>query len=337
MSEKKAKKKGNKTRATGDIKPFRRSPALLGAVAFGCAGILGMACWLLLLSAQAKAEFDGGRAYKDLENIVAIGPRPSGSEGLARLRTMIGDELKKAGLDVQEQSFTADTPDGKIPMVNITGIVKGSKPGVIILGNHYETKLFKDIVFVGANDGGSTTAWMMEMARTLGGKREGRSVWLCFFDGEEAFREWSKTDSLYGSRAYVQGLKEQGKLANIHAMINVDMIGDCALGIKRDSAAPAWLTDMVWKVAEERGHAARFLAFGQSIADDHVPFREAGIPAMDIIDFNYGATLEDHARYWHTSRDTIERVCAESLQTVGDVVYHALPRLDAVLDKATGK
>lgn len=277
--------------------------------------------------------FDGKRAYADARKIVGFGPRPPGSDALAHTRVFIKDELAKAGVSVREQAFEADTPIGKKAMVNLVGVVEGTKDGVIVLGNHYDTKHFSDRVFVGANDGGSTTAWMIEMARVLGAKREGRAVWLCFFDGEEAFGEWSKTNSLYGSRAFVDALRGKGELSQIKTMINVDMIGDCDLGIRQDRDAPDWMTQLVWGVAQRIGHGRSFLAFAHAIEDDHVPFRRAGVPALNVIDFNYGATAKEHAETWHTERDAIERICPESLQAVGDVIYHALPEIDRFLDR----
>lgn len=283
-----------------------------------------------------KSPFNGERAYKTLEQVVALGPRPSGSAQLAQLRVMIGSELEKAGLTVEEHPFKATTPVGVVPMVNIVGIVKGNKPGVIALSNHYETKLFKDFQFVGANDGGSTTAWMLEMARTLGPTRQGRTIWLVFFDGEEAFVNWSGEDSLYGSRRMAAELQSQGRLPEFKAWINVDMIGDCYLAIRQDFDAPKWLREAIWNTAGQLQYQAQFVPFVHSIEDDHTPFRKAGVPAVNIIDFTYGPTETDHAQTWHTERDTIDRVCAESLQIVGDVIYHAIPKIEGRLDRQEG-
>jgi Zn-dependent M28 family amino/carboxypeptidase len=280
---------------------------------------------------KGKSPFDGQRAFGDLRTVVGFGPRVSGSDALARTREYIEGELKKAGLTVRQHAFDADTPIGKVKMVNVAGIVAGSRPDVIMITNHYETKQFSDFTFVGANDGGSTTAWMIEMARTLGPKREGMSVWLCFFDGEEAFKQWSETDSLYGSRAFVKQLQEEGTLSRVRAEINVDMIGDCYLGIKRDRGAPIWLTRAIWSTARDLGYGAHFLPFAHDVADDHLPFRRAGIPAADLIDFTYGESVSEHSRNWHTANDTLERVCPDSLQVVGDVIYHALPKIEAAV------
>ncbi|MBI5091409.1 MAG: M28 family peptidase [Candidatus Hydrogenedentes bacterium] len=281
---------------------------------------------------HAESPFNGERAYADLKRIVEIGPRPAGSEEAARTRDYIKRELTAAGLEVSEQAFDASTPIGVRKMVNLTGIVQGTKPGALAIGNHYDTKYFPEFRFVGANDGGSTTAWMIEFARTLGAKRAGRSVWLIFFDGEEAFKEWSDTDSLYGSREYVVKLREQHRLDEIKVMVNVDMIGDCYLGINRDGGAPDWLASIVWNVADRLGYGKHFLSMPQTVQDDHIPFRRAGVPALELIDFSYGGSVLEHQRNWHTPNDTIEKVCPASLQAVGDVVYHSLAELDTYFD-----
>lgn len=289
-----------------------------------------------LAGPSSLSPFDGQRAYDDLERIVALGPRPPGSPSAEQTRTIIRGVLDDAGLKFFEHEFEAHTPLGSMRMVNVVGIVEGDQPGIIALSNHYDTKLFSEFEFVGANDGGSTTAWMLEMARTLGPRRKGRSVWLIWFDGEEAVKEWSKSDSLYGSRQFVEYLAEQGKLKDLHVLINVDMIGDCKLGIFRDVGAPGWLMNAIWSKAGELGLSGHFLARATTADDDHMPFRLAGIPCINLIDFEYGGSPEEHQRNWHTPNDTIERVCAPSLQAVGDVIYHGLPVIEAYLNAQTG-
>lgn len=277
---------------------------------------------------RGLSPFDGARAYAGLESILAIGPRVAGTEGGAMARAYIRRELEAAKIPVEVFPFDADTPLGSRRLVNLVGTVEGSEPGIIILSNHYDTKYMPDIPFVGANDGGSTTAWMLEMARALGPKREGHTIWLTFFDGEEAFVEWSESDSLYGSRHFVERLKSSGGLDRIEAMINVDMIGDCYLGVFRDPGAPYWLQDAVLNTAALLGYSKHFLQTRPVVQDDHLPFREAGVPALNLIDFRYGGSSLNHRRNWHTVNDTINLVCAESLQVIGDVLYRALPEID---------
>lgn len=294
---------------------------------------LVLLCILPLISCAAELEgetpFDGERAYADAEKVVALGPRVPGMTGSFKAQEMIVEGLRAANVEVREHEFKALTPYGVIAMKSIIGIVQGTSDEIVVLGNHYDTKYFRNIKFVGANDGGSTTGWMLEMARALGPTRDGHTVWLCFFDGEEAFKKWTDADSLYGSREMVSMMRDTGELERVNAMINVDMIGDCALGVFEDTDAPKWLHKLIWSTAHELGHDDEFLPWGKSIDDDHLPFRAAGIDAIDLIDFRYGGDESVHDRTWHTVNDTMDMVCAESLQIVGDVVYHSLGKIDA--------
>ncbi len=282
-----------------------------------------------------RSAFDGERAYDDLKAIVALGPRPSGSTALERTRNLIRSRLATAGITLREYPFTAHTFKGEVKMNNLVAEIPGTEPGIIVIGNHYDTKYFPDFEFVGANDAGSTTAWMIELARTIGPRRDGHTLWLCWFDGEEALGEWSNTDGIYGSRDFVLQLHKSGRLAEIRAMINVDMIGDCALGVQRDSGAPGWLVNLVWDAARRAGHGGAFTGRSVSITDDHTPFRDAGVPSIDLIDFHYGGGAVEHQMNWHTPRDTMDLVCAESLQIMGDVILAVLPALDAELAPGT--
>lgn len=322
---------------------MRQVPRLSKAIAF-VAIVAGIAIYLqsssLLVSGSDKKgplPFDAERAYRDLTEIVALGPRVSGTRSSVALRGIIRRELEKAGLEVREFPFKARTPMGERDMVNLVGVVQGTRPEIILLSNHYDTKYLPDIEFVGANDGASTNAWMLEMARALGAKREGYTIWLCFFDGEEAFVEWGPTDGLYGSREMAGRLNESGDLANAKVLINVDMIGDCQLTVFRDAGAPRWLWDVVQQEAGALSHAKHFVGNAPLIEDDHIPFREAGLPAMNLIDYRYGGSNDEHFRTWHTSRDTLDRVCARSLKIMGDIVYRALPQVERALDLRAAK
>lgn len=276
-----------------------------------------------------KSLFDGERAYADLASLLEIGERVAGTAGSVKAQGFIKDSLKQSGVEVREFPFKALTPLGMREMNTIVGVIPGSREETIVLSNHYDTKYFPNFTFVGANDGGSTTAWMLEMARVLGARREGCTIWLCFFDGEEAFEKWSEIDSLYGSRELVSQLKKSGELKNIKALINVDMIGDCDLGVFQDPDAPKWLRDAVVGTAKELGYGKHFLPWGERVQDDHIPFRRAGVEAINLIDFRYGGNKDMHDRNWHTVHDTIENVCGDSLEVIGNVVFHALPRIEA--------
>jgi Zn-dependent M28 family amino/carboxypeptidase len=245
-------------------------------------------------------------------------------------------ELRAAGWRVREQPFTATTPGGPVRMVNLIAEWPGRRPGVVAVGGHYDTKVFKSFRFVGANDGGSSTALLLELARSLGARyRTDPPVytrWLCLFDGEEAQVSWSPTDSLYGSRAMVAALRASGDLGRLRALVLVDMIGDRDLGIRREAGSTPWLTDLVWATARRLGKGAVFQDDRQPVEDDHAPFLDAGVAATLLIDFDYGGAPGEN-RFWHTAEDTLDKVSAESLATVGTVVTEALPAIDAELER----
>lgn len=296
-----------------------------------------LAAGLLLAGlAGAAADFDGLRALRHVERLVAFGPRPSGSPALARARAWMLGELRRAGLVVREQAFTALTPDGAIPMVNVIAELPGRRAEVIALGGHYDTKYFREFRFVGANDGGSSTGLLLELARVLAARHRETpppfTYWLVFFDGEEARREWSASDSLYGSRAFVRGLQSSGELGPLRAVIVVDMIGDRDLGIRREAASTPWLTELLWRTARRLGRGAHFLDAVHAVDDDHRPFLEAGVPAALLIDFDYGGRPGENA-FWHTPEDTLDKVSARSLAVVGEVVLEALPALERELSR----
>lgn len=270
--------------------------------------------------AETPAAFDGGRAYEHVRQLVGFGPRPPGSAALAATRRYITDQLARAGVKVVEQAFDADTPIGRLRMVNLVATIPGPRPERIIVGGHYDTKLFREFRFVGANDGGSSAAFLIELARVLKARRNRFTVELLFLDGEEAVVQWGGTDRTYGSRHYVTEARRTGTLSGIQAFVLVDMIGDRDLVIRREQASTAWLTDLIWASARRLKHHAAFVDDGTMIEDDHVPFLDAGLAAVDLIDLDYPP--------WHTAGDTLDKVSARSMQIVGDVVLDALPAIE---------
>jgi glutaminyl-peptide cyclotransferase len=271
-------------------------------------------------SAVSPPAFDPKRAWTHLQAQVAIGPRPAGSAALNKTRDYIQAQLKAAGIESRLQAFVARTPLGEISMANIIATIPGRRPERLVLASHFDTKLFKDIRFVGANDGASSTAVLLELGRVLKGRQNELTIELLFLDGEEAVIEWQGTDNTYGSRHYVQAAQKSGDLARLKALVLLDMVGDSDLVIRRDSNSTPWLVDVVWAAAARLGHRRIFSNELTTIEDDHVPFLRAGIPAVDIID------LENPT--WHTAKDTIENVSERSLQVVGDVVVAALPEIE---------
>ncbi len=289
----------------------------------------------LTTATLAPTEFEGERALEHVRRLVALGPRPVSSPAHARMREYILAELKKYGLSVRVQEFRAQTPLGEKPMFNIIGEREGTTSEVLILASHYDTKLFSDFSFVGANDGGSSTGALLELARVLASRQEKPryTLWFVFFDGEEALVSWSQTDSKYGSRYLAETLERENQLSRIKALILLDMIGDKDLDIVRDAYSTRWLQDILWETAQQLGYGRHFTDRETFVDDDHVPFLQKGIPAVDLIDFNYGFLN----RYWHTAEDTLDKLSARSLKIVGDVVLRALPRIEAALASSDKK
>jgi Zn-dependent M28 family amino/carboxypeptidase len=275
---------------------------------------------------SGDSEFDGERSFTDLKRLVSFGPRPPGSPALEQSREFIVGELRAGGATVVQDTFTASTPLGPIPMTNLVAKIPGSSSAVVITAGHYDTKR-TNFPFVGANDGGSSAAFLLEMARVLARRKNSLSYWLVFFDGEEALQRWSDTDSLYGSRHFAQELSVQGTLNQVRALILVDMIGDAHLGIHRESHSTPWLTDIVFSAAQRLGYGQYFLNSPRAIEDDHVPFLELGVPAVDIIDLNYGP----FNLYWHSRYDTVDKCNPASLAIVARVVLATLAALETTL------
>jgi glutaminyl-peptide cyclotransferase len=278
---------------------------------------------------QEALRFDSSRAWRHLEAQIAFGPRPSGSAALQKTRDYILAELKSAGLDPRQQIFIAKTPLGETSMANIIATIPGRRPERIALASHYDTKRTPFTSpsgatvtrFVGASDGASSTAALIELARVLKPRQNEFTIELIFFDGEEAVVEWERNnDNTYGSRHYVAAAQQAGTLKGLRALVLLDMIGDKGLMIRRDAVSTRWLVDVVWNAAARIGHGAVFSNEETSIDDDHVPFLNAGVPAVDIIDLDYPA--------WHTAADTLDNVSPRSLQIVGDVVLAALPDIE---------
>jgi Zn-dependent M28 family amino/carboxypeptidase len=276
---------------------------------------------------SAAGSFDGARAFEHIKQLVAMGPRVAGTPGAQQARDYIVSQLKPLGLTAEEQAFDAATPVGPVRTVNLRVMIPGGAAGTknrLIIAGHYDTKRFKEFAFVGANDGGSSTAFLIELARVLKTRQNAMPIELLFLDGEEAVVEWQGNDHTYGSRYYVEAAKKAGTLSQIRALILVDMIGDRDLRISREQSSTRWLTDTIWATAK-RLNRREFIDNETPIEDDHIPFLQAGVQAVDIIDLDYPA--------WHTAGDTLDKVSAQSLQTVGDVLVAALPEIEKRLLK----
>ena len=279
----------------------------------------------------AAVAFNGERALAHVRKQIEFGPRPPDSPELAKTREYIVNELKTYGLTVSTDEFVASTPLGEKKMVNITAEIPGESNEVVILSSHYDTKLYKDMHFVGANDPGASVGTLLELGRVLSGngQKPKFTLWLAFFDGEESFCEgWDECgkpdapDNTYGSRQYVTELRKKNELERVRALILLDLIGYSNLELGRDTMSTKWLQDSIWQTARERGHGSVFVDRPEGVGgDDHEPFLRAGIDAVDIIQLN-------GYPHWHTPEDTIDKVSARSMKIVGDVVVASLPRIE---------
>jgi len=272
--------------------------------------------------ADKTGGFDGKRAYALVAKQVGFGPHPSGSPAIAKLQDFLQSELKGYGCAVETDSFTADTPIGRLPMKNILVKIPGEKPGIILLGTHYDTA---PVIanFVGADDGGSSTALMLELARLLCPKHEKYALWIAFFDGEEAMKQWSDTDSRYGSRQMAAKLAMSGDVKKVKAFLLADIVGGRNAQFLREETSTTALVDLFWNTAHKLGYSALFRDGATNAQDDHDSFMSRGVPAVDVIgDFvNNG--------YWHTPEDNLEKISGKTLAVVGHVFLESVKELQS--------
>ncbi len=276
----------------------------------------------LCLAAHAK-DFSGERALEYTRKAVSFGPRPPGSPAIQKLRAYILQQLKLRGCEIVPDRFTAKTPLGEKAMENIIAKFPGKSGNAVVFSGHYDTKLMPN--FVGANDGGSSAGFLLAMAEALQGAPRQDDVYLVWLDGEEAFKEWTATDSLYGSRHLAEKWSASGMASKIKALINVDMIGDRDLQLTYDMESAASIRKLVWDTADRLGYSHNFPRQPGAITDDHIPFLRAGIKALDLIDFSYGPNNS----YWHTPQDTVDKLAANSFQIIGTVLVNVLRELES--------
>jgi Zn-dependent M28 family amino/carboxypeptidase len=283
---------------------------------------------LLILCAACltcgAAEFSGARALQFTAKVVSFGARTPGSEGHKQARAWILSELRKTGCEVSEDRFRAITPSGPVEMSNLICLFKGTIDRVAVFSGHYDTKPMPGVPFVGANDGGSSTGFLLEMARALSGEPRKFNVYIVFFDGEEAYVQYSETDGFYGSRHLARRWEEEGILQRIGALFNVDMIGDRDLGLLRELYSSSRVRNYVWSVAHELGYGRYFLDETGLVMDDHLAFTRLKVPAVNVIDFDYGPNNS----WWHTPADTMDKLSANSFEVVGRVLKETEHRME---------
>lgn len=272
----------------------------------------------------AAPKVDGKQAFQYAKEIVAFGPRPIASEAHRKVEEYIKSHLQ--GAQIEEDKFTANTAAGNFPMNNIIAKIPGKKDGIIVLASHYDTNYpLRNENFVGANDGAATSGLLIELGKQLLSKpNDGYSIWLLFTDGEEATVEWSDSDSLYGSKQLAKKWQQDGTAKKIKAFLLLDMIGDKDLNVDRDTNSTPWLQDVVARAAQRIGTESYFFKRDTPMDDDHLPFRDTGVPVVDLIDFSYGF----NNLYHHTTEDTLDKISPNSLQIVGDTVLETIRALN---------
>jgi hypothetical protein len=279
----------------------------------------------------APATFSGDCAFDQVAKQVSFGPRPPASDAIHRLQDYMISQLKSFGCAVDTHDFHASTPVGSVAMKNIVAKIPGASPNIILLATHYDTdtvgpppQLRKMSNFVGADDAGSSTGLMLEMARVLCGKPQPATIWIAFFDGEEAFKEWSDSDSVYGSREMAASLAMSGDLPRVKAFVLADLVGGKNFHVKRDSETSQWLQDIIWDTAARLGHKDMFLSeHGDGMEDDHLPWKARKVSTVDIMDLDIAGDVS----YWHTEQDTLDKISPKTLQAVGDVIFASLPEI----------
>ncbi|MFZ1006183.1 MAG: M28 family peptidase [Candidatus Sulfotelmatobacter sp.] len=272
--------------------------------------------------------FDSNRTMKYVKEIVAYGPRPLGSANHKKVEDYLLAHLK--GDVVENDIFTADTPEGKFPVHNIIAKFRGTKDGIVVIASHYDTNYpLRNTSYVGANDGASSSALLLELASQLRSKtREGYSIWLVWDDAEEAIKPDTEMpfdkDSLYGITHVAEKWQADGTLKKVKAFLLADMVGDADLNIERDASSTPWLEDVVYEAATRLGYQSHFFARTMPVDDDHIPFVKWGVPSADLIDFDYGY----NDVFWHTTQDTVDKLSPKSLEIVGSTILETIGILD---------
>ncbi|MHC5064133.1 MAG: M28 family metallopeptidase [Planctomycetota bacterium] len=322
-------------------------------------GILAIAsapCLLLGGCGGYEGPVEGARAFEKVEKLVSFGPRPAGSSALRSTAAYIESEIKSLGLPVNVQDFEDPEQAPGIQFRNVWTEIPGKDPTagpIILIGAHYDTKLASghsdpahNFPFVGAIDGGGASGVLLELARVLR-KRPNpvANIWLVWFDGEESIDwDWNEDRSLFGSRHFVKTMSADkirfpsnlGK--RMRAMILMDLIGDRRIKLDRDGNSNKKLQDLFLEAAAKIGAEHKMYRFKSAFSDDHIPFRDAGVRVIDLIDFHYRTPSSrspdepsDIARYeawWHTAEDTLDKISPDSLEFVGDLVWTAIPMIE---------
>lgn len=270
------------------------------------------------------AAFNGARALDEARRFIELGPRDAATAGAKAAADYLVDRLKALDVEASVDEFTDLSPKGNVVFRNVVGRLPGRGKGLIILASHYDTKSGIEENFQGANDSASSSAALLELARVMAqGPKLQVEVMFVFFDGEECMKHYGPTDGLHGSRHMARKMIREGRAHEIKAVILLDMIGDRNLTVTIPRNSTPSLISAVFDAAREDGSRDQFSLLPLQIGDDHDPFFNAGIPAIDIIDFQYGSAPGQND-YWHTKEDRLDKLSADSLRTVGRVVLRVM-------------
>lgn len=314
---------------------FSRAATLAAALLCGAALSCGMSHAPVKADAAPAAAppasqtggFDGQQAWGYLKTIVDFGPRPPASENIRREQQYLVKQLRSFGCSVSEDNFHAQTGVGPLAMDNIVADLPGKSRDIVLLLSHYDTVRLPG--FVGADDGGSSTAALLELAHVLCGHPQALTLRLAFLDGEEeqtnfqteqqAQTIWTQNNNTYGSRELAARLANSGDLSRVKAVILLDMVGDSDLGMTKDTTSTPWLVNLVWSTAAHLGYRQYFGSQSMAVTDDHTPFLQRGVASVDLIDFSYPP--------WHTTQDTLDKCSARSMAIVGHVTLATINAL----------
>ncbi len=285
--------------------------------------IFALVIFLLLAGCKQEASLVGKQAYDLTEEIVAFGPRTAGGANIQKVRNWIEQKIASFNLVLQKRSFMAKTPKGFVSMINLSYIIPGTKHDEhVVLLAHYDSKIFNDRDFVGANDAASSVALLIALTPQIQKMQLPYDVQVVFVDGEEAFVVWTSKDSLYGSRQMAQDIRG----VKVKNMIVVDMIGDKNLSFIRSRGSDPKLLTLMEQSLQEMNQTSKLETSWCYVTDDHTPFVEMGIPTLHLMDFTFGGN-EQPGTLWHTEKDNMDSISAESLATTGEVIIRILKKI----------
>jgi glutaminyl-peptide cyclotransferase len=291
-----------------------------------------LAAALSAASASLHDAFNSRQAYAYTAQVAGFGERWPGSPGHKKTEELIGQVLRKDGAKIETDDFTASTPRGPVPVHNMIGkfnIRTDPKQPIFILAGHYDT-LFKS-GFIGANDGASSTAILLAFADALTHQPTRMQIWLLWTDLEEAINSFQGDDGLYGSRHFAYELSMSGTVPRIRGLLLLDMIGYKNLSVARETGSDRSLQEAIRDAAHQLGYSRYFFRYETAITDDHMSFSHVGVPAVDVVDAQYGRLgpgFDSMGEFHHTNADTMDKVSAHSLEVVGRTILLTVELVD---------